>query len=142
MSGGVNHHGDHQAEDQANELTFMRLGFPAVVKDLDDHATHIRTILGYIQLSSQSGRQVEPMEMQRIQEHIKTHLELLRKKDKQAAKEIEAEIVGLLAAEQPADDPQAMGAPVPGPEMMPEAAAMNQPTPPMEEELAGANYAA
>ena len=37
-----------QAEDQANELTFMRLGFPAVVKETDDHATHIRTILGYI----------------------------------------------------------------------------------------------
>ena len=70
-----------QAEDQANELTFMRLGFPAVVKETDDHATHIRTILGYIQLSSQTGRQVEPMEMQRLQEHIQAHLELLRKTD-------------------------------------------------------------
>jgi hypothetical protein len=131
-----------QAEDQANELTFMRLGFPAVVKDLDDHATHIRTMLGYIQLSSKSGRQVEPMEMQRIQEHMKTHMDLLRKKDKQAAKEIEAEIAGLMAAEQPADEPQVMGAPAAGPEMMPEAAAMNEPAPFEEQQPVGAEYAA
>ena len=132
-----------QAEDQANELTFMRLGFPAVVKDLDDHATHIRTVLGYIQLSSQSGRQVEPMEMQRIQEHIKTHLDLLRKKDKQAAKEIEAEIAGLLAAEQPADEPQSamMGAPAEAP-IAPEPAAMNEPAPVEGLQPVGAQYAA
>ena len=51
------------------------------------------------------------MEMQRLQEHIKTHLELLRKTDKDAANEVEAEIAGLLAGSQPAVDPNAMGAP-------------------------------
>jgi len=140
-----------QAEDQANELTFMRLGFPAVVKDLDDHATHIRTVLGYIQLSSQSGRQVEPMEMQRIQEHIKAHLELLHKKDKKAAKELEAEIAGLLAASQPADDPQQQvmppgaGMPMEGPPMgsPPMNAAPMAPEPmPQEAQPVGASYAA
>ena len=120
-----------QAEDQANELTFMRLGFPAVVKATDDHATHIRTILGYISMSSRAGRQVEPMEMQRIQEHIKMHLDLLREKDKDAANEVEAEIAGLLAGSQPAEGMQpqpAMGAPAPMPEeaavAMPEAASL------------------
>ena len=132
-----------QAEDQANELTFMRLGFPAVVKGTDDHATHIRTILGYISMSSQAGRQVEPMEMQRIQEHITMHLDALREKDKKAAKEVEAEIAGLLAAgSQPAagQPPQeaAMGAPEPIPQG--EAALPQQP--PLGEEVMGDPYVA
>ena len=37
-----------QAEDQANEITFLRLGFPAVVKDSDDHLIHIQTVMAYI----------------------------------------------------------------------------------------------
>jgi len=130
-----------QAEDQANELTFMRLGFPAVVKESDDHATHIRTILGYIQLSSQSGRQVEPMEMQRLQEHIQTHLELLRKKDKDAAKEVEAEIAGLLAGSQPAVEPDnAMGASAPDMPMA-QPAVEQQPVS-LETPMGGTTYAA
>ena len=131
-----------QAEDQANELTFMRLGFPAVVKETDDHATHIRTILGYIQLSSQTGRQVEPMEMQRLQEHIQAHLELLRKSDKDAAKEVEAEIAGLLAGgSQPVAGPQeqAMGAPA---EMPVEAPPAAMPEPVSLGTNQGAEYAA
>ena len=134
-----------QAEDQANELTFMRLGFPAVVKGVDDHATHIRTILGYISMSSQADRQVQPMEMQRIQEHIKLHLDMLRETDKDAAKEVEAEIAGLLAGSQPATEPQdptAMGAspppeaaPMPPGAMMPEDASL-------EAQPVGATYAA
>ena len=130
-----------QAEDQANELTFMRLGFPAVVKETDDHATHIRTILGYIQLSSQSGRQVEPMEMQRLQEHIQTHLELLRKQDKDAANEVEAEIAGLLAGSQPAVEPNnAMGASAPD---MPMAQPAMEPQPvSLETPMGGTTYAA
>tara|TARA_B100000073_G_C23443213_1_gene456207 strand:- start:129 stop:647 length:519 start_codon:yes stop_codon:yes gene_type:complete len=131
-----------QAEDQANELTFMRLGFPAVVKETDDHATHIRTILGYIQLSSQTGRQVEPMEMQRLQEHIQAHLELLRKTDKDAAKEVEAEIAGLLAGgSQPVAGPQeqAMGAPA---EMPVEAQPAAMPEPASLGANQGAEYAA
>ena len=81
--------------------------------------------------------------MQRIQEHIKTHLDLLRKKDKQAAKEIEAEIAGLLAAEQPADEPQSamMGAPAEAP-IAPGPAAMNEPAPFEGQQPVGAQYAA
>ena len=102
-----------QAEDQANEITFLRLGFPAVVKPTDDHATHIRTIMGYMQMSAQTNRQLEAMEMQRLQEHIQSHLQLLREQDSKAAKAIEAELQELSAAarraQQPPDAPGGLG---------------------------------
>tara|TARA_R100000808_G_scaffold14671_2_gene34505 strand:+ start:1973 stop:3865 length:1893 start_codon:yes stop_codon:yes gene_type:complete len=87
-----------QAEDQANEITFLKLGFPAVVKQSDDHAAHIRTILGYMGMSMQLGRQPEPIEMQRLQEHVAQHLEALRQQDPKMAKEVEQEIAEIAAA--------------------------------------------
>ena len=45
----------NQAEDQANEITFLRLGFPAVVKDSDDHLVHIQTVMAYITNRADTG---------------------------------------------------------------------------------------
>ena len=82
------------------------------------------------------------MEMQRLQEHIQAHLELLRKSDKDAAKEVEAEIAGLLAGgSQPVAGPQeqAMGAPA---EMPVEAPPAAMPEPVSLGTNQGAEYAA
>lgn len=70
-----------EAEDQAAEIAIMRIGFPAVVTPADDHATHIRTLLLYVQQQSQTGIQPEPMEAQHIAQHLEAHLAALETAD-------------------------------------------------------------
>ena len=82
----------NQAEDQAVELSVMRLGFPAQVKPSDDHATHVRTMLDYLALKRAQNAPTDPMELQRIQEHIGMHMEQFRQQDGKAAQQLTMEI--------------------------------------------------
>ena len=75
-----------QAEEQAMEIGIMRIGFPAVVSPADDHATHIRTMLLYVQQQNQTGQPPAPLEMQRIQEHLMAHVQALQQVDPKQAK--------------------------------------------------------
>ena len=95
-----------QAEDQANEITFLRLGFPAVVKQSDDDAVHIQTVMTYINNRSQSGAQPEPAEGQMLEQHIVQHLEALKEKDPKAGRQMEAELKNLFAQLQQAAEQQ------------------------------------
>jgi hypothetical protein len=96
-----------QSEDQANEITFLRLGFPAVVKESDDDAVHIQTVVNYINNRSQSGAQPEPAEGQMLEQHIAQHLEALKEKDPKAGRQMEVELKNLFAQLQQAATQQA-----------------------------------
>jgi len=82
----------NQAEDQAVELSVMKIGFPAQVKPSDDHATHVKTMLDYLALKRAQNAQTDPIELQRIQEHITAHMEQFREQDGKAAQQLTLEI--------------------------------------------------
>lgn len=122
-----------QAEEQAAEIAIMRLGFPAQVNHADDHAVHVKTLMGYVAHQATAGEQAHPNEARVIQKHLSDHIEALRQIDKKAAKALEREIQNLyqrLAAQRQqseqaqmeggADVGQTMAAPVePGAEVLP-----------------------
>ena len=91
-----------QAEDQANEITFLRLGFPALVKDSDDHVIHIQTVMGYITNRADSGAAPEPAEGQFLEQHIGEHLVKLKEADPKTGRQVEQELKNLFAQMQEA----------------------------------------
>jgi hypothetical protein len=96
-----------QAEDQANEITFLRLGFPALVKDSDDHLIHIQTVMGYITNRADTGAPPEPAEGQFLEQHISEHLEKLKEADPKTGRQVENELKNLFAQMQQAVAEQA-----------------------------------
>ena len=96
-----------QAEDQANEITFLRLGFPALVKDSDDHLIHIQTVMSYITNRADTGAPPEPAEGQFLEQHIGEHLEKLKKADPKTGRQVEQELKNLFAQMQEAVTQQA-----------------------------------
>ena len=96
-----------QAEDQANEITFLRLGFPALVKDSDDHLIHIQTVMGYITNRADTGAPPEPAEGQFLEQHISEHLEKLKEADPKVGRQVEQELKNLFAQMQEAVAQQA-----------------------------------
>ena len=92
----------NQAEDQANEITFLRLGFPAVVKDSDDHLVHIQTVMAYITNRADTGAPPEPAEGQFLEQHIGEHLEKLKEADSKVGRQVENELKNLFAQMQQA----------------------------------------
>jgi hypothetical protein len=96
-----------QAEDQANEITFLRLGFPALVKDSDDHLIHIQTVMGYITNRADTGAPPEPAEGQFLEQHISEHLEKLKEADPKVGRQVENELKNLFAQMQEAVAQQA-----------------------------------
>jgi hypothetical protein len=97
----------NQAEDQANEITFLRLGFPAVVKDSDDHLVHIQTVMAYITNRADTGAAPEPAEGQFLEQHIAEHLEKLKEADPKVGRQVEQELKNLFAEMQQAVAQQA-----------------------------------
>ena len=96
-----------QAEDQANEITFLRLGFPALVKDSDDHLVHIQTVMAYITNRADTGAPPEPAEGQFLEQHISEHLEKLKEADPKTGRQVEQELKNLFAQMQQAVAEQA-----------------------------------
>ena len=96
-----------QAEDQANEITFLRLGFPALVKDSDDHLIHIQTVMSYITNRADTGAPPEPAEGQFLEQHIGEHLEQLKEADPKVGRQVEQELKNLFAQMQQAIAQQA-----------------------------------
>ena len=83
------------AEEQAIELGIMRIGFPAQVKPTDDHPTHVRTMLDYLALKSSQNADTDPVELQRIQEHLGQHMAMFQEQDGKAAKQLAMEVAEL-----------------------------------------------
>ena len=96
-----------QAEDQANEITFLRLGFPALVKDSDDHLIHIQTVMGYITNRADTGAPPEPGEGQFLEQHMGEHLAKLKEADPKTGRQVEQELKNLFAQMQEAAAQQA-----------------------------------
>jgi hypothetical protein len=63
-----------QIEDQADELSVLAMGFPASVHALDDHPTHVQTILGFVQAQQQLGRPLDPLLVKKLAEHAQQHV--------------------------------------------------------------------
>lgn len=80
-------HSANQREEQGNEIAVMHLGIPAAVSPADDHLEHIKTIIGYIQVSHQTGQPPTPAETILLQQHAAQHMELLKKVNPEAAKQ-------------------------------------------------------
>jgi hypothetical protein len=81
-----------QAEDQADEITILRLGFPAVVKPADDDLVHIETVMKYIEMRAGEGAAPQPVEGQMLQQHLAQHVTQLREKDPKAGAAIEKDL--------------------------------------------------
>lgn len=96
------------AEEQAVELGIMRIGFPAQVKATDDHAVHVRTMLDYMALKSSQNAETDPVEIQRIQEHLGQHMAMFQEQDGKAAQALAQEVAELSnALNQPTQDTMA-----------------------------------
>lgn len=78
-----------QAEDQAQEISVLRLGFPAVVTAADDHAVHLQTLMAYIAHQAQLKTPPHGTEMQALQQHAMQHIEALRQADPKQARQAE-----------------------------------------------------
>jgi hypothetical protein len=78
-----------QAEDQAQEITILAKGFPAVVQPADDHAIHIQTILQYLEKQAALNIPFDQVEHARLMEHLQAHMGALQEQDPKAAKEIQ-----------------------------------------------------
>jgi hypothetical protein len=81
-----------QAEDQADEITILRLGFPAVVKPADDDLVHIETVMKYIEMRAGEGAAPQPVEGQMLQQHLAQHVTQLKEKDPKAGTAIEKDL--------------------------------------------------
>jgi hypothetical protein len=88
-------------------ITFLRLGFPAVVKDSDDHLIHIQTVMAYITNRADTGAPPEPAEGQFLEQHIAEHLEKLKEADPKTGRQVEQELKNLFAQMQQAVAAQA-----------------------------------
>jgi hypothetical protein len=91
-----------QAEDQAQEISILRIGFPAVVEPGDDHAEHIRTIAAYVMHQMQLGQPPKGSELAALMKHAQEHLAALEQQDPKAAKQAREALmtVGQMLAQQ------------------------------------------
>ena len=94
----------YQTEDQANEITYLKLGFPARVLPTDDHAAHIMCIAHYLEQRQLLGEEVSQLEVQRLNEHIAQHFDALAQSNPKKAKEIAAIVQQIVARNQPQED--------------------------------------
>ena len=76
-----------EAEDEAKEIGVMLLGFPAQVNPGDDHLTRINVLVGFLEKQGMSGAPVDPLAVQRLQQHLVVHMTFLMQINPKAAKQ-------------------------------------------------------
>ena len=95
-----------QLEDQAQELSIMLLGFPAEVRETDDHLAHIQSCAGFVQRRMTANEPIGPETILLITQHVGQHVQAAQatQEDKwqQAAPQIQPFIQALGAAAQQA----------------------------------------
>lgn len=77
-----------EAEDEAEEIGIMLIGFPASVQPQEDHATRIHVLIGFLQKQGMTGAPVDPIAKQRIHEHLAMHWQYLKQLQPEAAKQL------------------------------------------------------
>lgn len=75
-----------QAEDQAQELSILMMGYPAVVRDYDNDDVHLKICVDFLQKQGATGAPVDPLAKERIHSHMAAHFMKLRQKDPARAK--------------------------------------------------------
>lgn len=68
-----------QLEDQAQEISIMILGYPAEVKETDDHAAHIQSIAGFTQRRATKGEPLPAETLGLLAQHVGAHAQALQK---------------------------------------------------------------
>jgi hypothetical protein len=67
-----------QIEDQANEINLMIIGFPAEVKETDDHAAHIQSIAGFTQRRAMKGEPLTAELLGLLFQHASQHAAMMK----------------------------------------------------------------
>lgn len=70
-----------QLEDQAQEISIMLIGFPAEVRDGDDDASHLQSLVGFVQRRATMGEPMTPEFLQLVAQHTEAHMAAMKKKN-------------------------------------------------------------
>src|SRR5208282_4520090 len=107
-----------EAEDETQEITSMMVThFAAPVKPAEDHVTRIKTLLQFLQAQGVKGVPLDPLAKQRLHEHLMQHMQLLKKLQPQAFKQLVMQI--RQSEQQPVRPPPQAMAPRGAPMTMP-----------------------
>lgn len=120
-----------ESEDEAQEITILQDGFPALVQPNEDHAARLHVLLGWLAKQQQTGAPINPLAQQRVQEHLTVHFQYLKKQNPQAAEQVLAAVRQMEAGAQQQQMPQAIS-PMPA-----EVAQLPTTTPTMEQQPTG-----
>ncbi len=85
-----------QIEDQAQELSIMLMGFPAQVRPTDDDASHVQSILGFINRRNTLGEPLTPEQMRLIAQHAEQHMQAMKKRNPQGYAQIAPQAMPLV----------------------------------------------
>lgn len=110
-----------ESYQEAVDIGVMMIGYHAPVLPNQDHPTRIMVLLGYLQKQEQTGAPIEPVAMQRLQQHLAQHIEMLKQTQPDVAKQVIAQIQQLEQQAMQAKQPQNMVA-GPGAEPQPQPA--------------------
>lgn len=70
-----------QVEDQAEEIGIMLIGFPAQVRPSDDDASHLQSLVGFVQRRATTGEPLTAEVLNLIGQHAGAHMQALKKKN-------------------------------------------------------------
>lgn len=73
-----------QAEEQAKECLLLEQGWPVQIQPEDDDAIHAQTVMQRLEMLGHTGRPVDPVAQQRLQEHFMMHYQRMQKTNPQA----------------------------------------------------------
>lgn len=77
-----------QAEQQAQEISIMLLGYPAAVEESDDDKTHLQTLTQFVERRLQQNEPITPEFAQLALEHGGQHMQALQQKKDPALAQI------------------------------------------------------
>jgi len=76
-----------EAEDEAVEILLLMEGWPALALPTENHELRLRILYGKLQQMDAQGRLVDALVLQRFQEHIQQHEELLAQQNPTLARQ-------------------------------------------------------
>ncbi len=104
----------NEAEDEAQEITVMEVGFPPQIKPNENHAVRVQVLVQYLEAQQMLGRPVDPLVQQRVQQHLAQHWQYLQKMNPEAARQLAGQIMMMeqqsMAQQAATQQPQPEGA--------------------------------
>jgi hypothetical protein len=77
-----------ESYQEAVDISVLIEGFPAPVLPNQDHATRIMVLVGYLHKQVVTGAEPNPIAVQRIQQHLAQHFQILQQTQPQAARQV------------------------------------------------------